>query len=356
MNIAATAGGLWQKVSLLPSGTQAVTQPTGTQLQVNRLNGAEYASQYVTGLGGNGIANAVGSPDCAGGCNVNVERTYGGENYFASSWNSGSGGTHLTDNRNGQQRDVYMNPTSPLGDGEDGGQVIDVTSTRSTAAEFAAGGTAGPSAFGLSIKHQGVTGWSNLFPASIESVPYFKTNYTAMNVTGSYNTMGQHILDAQSINCYGVGDCLMGSQFLTSSGGFRDEADEGGHPFDLQIQEDGAVFQGVCNQGCTTGSTVVMVAVNSAPGTQGEGRYLIDKNPAKVITAGAVTGGSGQVGSGPGPVANFSGTNFPVSVFLATAQKITSQANNIAPGTVTVAIATSGVTTGFATNTAAAPG
>src|SRR5205823_11229102 len=176
------------------------------------------------------------------------------------------------------------------------------------------------------------------------------------SVMGTYNTMGQHVLNSQAINCYGVGDCLIGSQFINSSGGFRDEADEGSHPMDLQIREDSAVFQGVCSQGCTQGSTIVTVAASSAGGTQGEGRYLIDKNPAKMITAGVLTGGSGQVGSGPGPTANFSGTNFPVSVFLATAQTIPSQANNMAPGTVTVALATSGVTAGFAANTAGGSG
>ena len=86
---------------------------------------------------------------------------------------------------------------------------------------------------------------------------------------------------------------------------------------------------------------------------EGEGRYLIDKNPAKTITSGTLTGGTGQVGGVPGAGATFSGTNFPVSVFLATAQTIPSQAKNVAPGTVTVTIATSGVTAGFATNTAA---
>src|SRR5216683_787857 len=64
VNIAATAGGLGQKVSTLPFATQTVTQPVGTQLQVNNLNGEEYASQYVTGLGNNGIANALAGPDC----------------------------------------------------------------------------------------------------------------------------------------------------------------------------------------------------------------------------------------------------------------------------------------------------
>ncbi len=69
------------------------------------------------------------------------------ENYQATTWNSGSGGTHVEDDRNGQRRDSYLNPTSPLRNGEDAGQVIDVTSTRSTAAEFAAGGSADPSSF-----------------------------------------------------------------------------------------------------------------------------------------------------------------------------------------------------------------
>jgi len=355
-NVAAVAAGLGQKVSMLPGATQVVVQPVGTQLQVNNLNGDEYASQYVNGLGNNGIANALTSPDCASGCDVKVEHSYPvGESYTSTTWNSGAGGTHVEDDRNGQRHDTFTNPTSPLRDGNDAGQVVDVTSTRSSQAEVAAGGSADPSSFGLLIHHQGLTGGSNLFPASIESVPYFKTNYNAMNVTGTYNTMGQHILDSQQINCYGVGDCLIGSQVMVSSGGFRDEADEGTHPFDIQIQEDTNVFQGVCSAGCSPGSTVVTVGSMVASGTQGEGRYLIDKNPAKAITSGVLTGGTGQVSAGPGPGATFSGTNFPVSVFLATAQLIPSQANNMAPGAVTVAIATSGVTAGFATSTAAIP-
>jgi trimeric autotransporter adhesin len=354
-NIAAVEAGLGQKVSLVPSGTQTVTQPTGTQMQVNLLNGEEYASQYVTGTpGGNGIANAVASPDCASGCDVKVDRSYSAqENYHSATWKSGSGGTHLEDDRNGERNDSYLNPTSSVGNGNDAGQVIDVVSTRSSAAEFAAGGSATPNSSALLLSHEGMTGGSNLFPQTIESVPYFKTNYNAMSVSGTYNTMGQHLLDAQRISCYGVGDCLIGSQFIVSSGGLRDEADEGAHPFDLQMSEDTAVFEGTCSAGCSPGSTVVTVAVSAGPGTQGEGRYLIDKNPSKVMTAGELTGSMNSLSVGSG--ATFSGTNFPVSVFLATAQVIPSQANNIAPGTVIVPIATSGVTAGFATNTAAIP-
>ena len=77
-NVAAIAAGLAEKVSLVPSATQMVAQPSGTQLQVNNLNGELYASQYATGAGGNGLANAEASPDCASGCTIQVEPTYNG--------------------------------------------------------------------------------------------------------------------------------------------------------------------------------------------------------------------------------------------------------------------------------------
>ncbi len=350
-NVTALASGLAQKVATLPPGTQTVAQPPGTMLQTNRLNGVEYASQYLSDRGDNGIANAVASADCAGGCEVKSEQSYASkELYIATQWNDQ---THVEDTRGGQQRDTFMNPASIVTPGLEAGQVIDVTSTHIDAMLQPQVVTEEPGSVGLVVNHAGLAGGSNQFPENIDSqVPYFKTGYSALMVNGKYNTQGQHVLAPMVTNCYGVGDCLIGSQFLIASGGFRDNADEGTHPMDLQVQEDTQVFQGTCSSGCTTGSTAVTVAVSSAPGTQGDGRFLIDKNPAKVLTAGMVTG-TGV--SGPHASAAFSGSGFPVSVFFQTAQSIPSQANNVSPGTVTFAIATSGVTTGFATNTAAAP-
>jgi hypothetical protein len=149
------------------------------------------------------------------------------------------------------------------------------------------------------------------------------------------------------INCYAVGDCLEGSWVLTSSGGYRDIADEGAHPFDLQVLEDWHVFQGTCATGCTTGATQLMVNATFAAGTQGEGRFLIDKNPAKTMTAGQIVSAGGAAFT----TVNFTGTNFPASVFLQTTAAATSQPKNIAPGTVTLPIATSNVPAGFASNT-----
>ncbi len=355
--VSAVAGGLGQKVSETPAGDQTVTQPAGTNLGVNKLNGVEYASQYVSAPGNNGISNALAGPDCAGGCDINVEPSYlSNEGYTPSTWNSSAtSGTHVEDRRDGARRDTYFNPIGIPGGGLDAGQLLDVESTRSAASVYQRSHTGSPSYFGMLITHEGLTGGSNLFPATIESVPYFKSNYAALNIQGTYNTMGQHVLTPKSIDCFGIGDCLIGSQYITSSGGLRDEADEGTHPMDLQVQEDTRVFQGTCSSGCTTGSTTVTVAVTSSPGTQGEGRFLIDKNPANVITSGAVISGTATLSATPGATVNFSGTSFPLSVFFQTAQTIYSQANDIAPGTVTVALATSGVFAGYATDTSAAP-
>ncbi len=48
-NITAVLAGVGQKVSMVPVATQAVSQPAGTQLQVNALNGELYANQFQTG-------------------------------------------------------------------------------------------------------------------------------------------------------------------------------------------------------------------------------------------------------------------------------------------------------------------
>ncbi|WP_263366934.1 GDSL-type esterase/lipase family protein [Edaphobacter bradus] len=351
-SIAGLTAGLAQKVSTTPQSTQTVAQPAGSSLQVNNLNGVEYASQYQNGRNNNGIANATQSTDCASGCEVKAEQSYSGnEGYNPTDWKSQ---THVEDARQGQRRDSYLNPESVVAPGVEAGQVIDVTSTRSGAVVHQLTGTEDPASIGLQINHHVPGGGSNQFPQSIDNgnPPYFKSGYSALMVNGTYNSQGQHVLAPMETDCFGVGDCLIGSQFLFASGGFRDNADEGTHPFDLQVREDSRVFAGNCTTGCTTGSTAVTVTPSQNPGTQGDGRYLIDTNSAKVLTAGQLTGTGA---SGPNASAAFSGTTFPVSTFFTIAQAIPSQANDVAPGTVTVAIATTGVPSGFATNTAAAP-
>jgi lysophospholipase L1-like esterase len=348
--ISAVAGGLSQKVATLPGTTQTVAQPAGTELQVNRMNGVKYASQFQNGRGDNGIANAASSAECAAGCEIAAESTYNsGELYTPSQWNDQ---THVEDSRLGGRRDNYLNPENKLSPGIETGQFIGVTSTRGGASVHQLTGAQVPSSYGLVIDHKALAGGQNQFPENIGNVPYFKTNYSALTVNGTYNTQGQHALVPMVANCFGVGDCLIGGQFILSSGGQRDSADEGAHPFDLQILEDYRVFTGTCAASCTTGASSVAIAATNDPGTQGDGRFLIDTNSAKVLSAGSLIG----VGvSGPNASAAFTGTSFPVSTFFRIAQAIPSQTDNLAPGTVTMAIATTGLPSGFAPNTAAAP-
>lgn len=351
VNVAAVTSGLSQKIATFPAGAQTIAQPAGTQFSVNRINGEEYASQYQDNRGANGIANALAGPDCAAGCNLKAEQNYvSTELYTPSQW---SDGTHIEDLRGGQRRDTYLNPESVLAPGLEAGQVVNVTATRDTAAIHQATRTETPASTGIEIDHQALAGGSNSFPELVSSdLPYFKTNYSALNIKGSYNTQGQHVLAPKDTSCYGVGDCLIGSQFIHAFGGFRDDADEGAHLFDTQVREDPRVFTGTCSSGCTAGSTSLQVASIVNGGTQGDGRYLIDTNPAKTLTAGMITGPGA---AGPNASVAFSGTNFPVSTFFQTAASIPPQADNIAPGTVTVAIATTGLPNGFSASTSAAP-
>jgi hypothetical protein len=350
-SIAAVSGELGQMVSTLPAATQVVTQPTGTQLDVNNINDVQYASQYVSGRGSNGIANIVSSTNCTNGCEVKAEQDYVNEQYSTASLN---GQTHVEDARGGRRVDSYKDPVDIVGHGLSIAQAIDDVTTQSEASIVQQTGNSIPGAIGLSITQEGLAGGSNLFPEQINSTePYFKMGYSALSVKGVYNTQGQHGLVPQEIDCYGVGDCLMGSRFLYASGGFRDSADEGAHPFDIQTHEDSKVFVGTCATGCTTGSTTLMITQNLGGGTQGDGRFLIDTNSAKVITN-ASTGGSliGGSSTGPHASAQFSSTSFPVSTLLSLGQVIPSQASNMAPGTVIFPIATSGVPSGYATSTA----
>jgi hypothetical protein len=346
-NVAAVTSGLTGTVRTLPPATQTVAQPSGTQLGVNLLNGELYASQYVSGTGNNGIANALSSADCASGCKVVAEPTYNStENAIVG---GSANGTVVEDERGGSDGLVAVNPLSPGSSFNAARGVAQINTLSQQQLNALRPGTVAVEAATEQLSMSAETGGMNLYPEEIEAPPTSKSTYGVLTLNGSYYTQGQHIQLQTNINCYGVGDCLAGGQFIKSSGGYRDNSDEGAHPYDLAVEEDDQVFAGVCATGCTTGSTSLVVTV--AANGQGDGRFLADTAAAKTLSTGTIVGG----GRGLFATAQFSGTSFPVSVFLATAAKVTSQATNTAPGTVTVAIATSGVPAGFATNTAALP-
>jgi len=92
-------------------------------------------------------------------------------------------------------------------------EAIDDVSTQSEASLLQQTGNHIPGAMGLAISQEGFAGGSNLFPETIDNpVPYFKMGYSALTVNGTYNTQGQHVLVPEVTDCFGVGDCLIGSR------------------------------------------------------------------------------------------------------------------------------------------------
>ncbi len=347
-NVAALSGGLGAAVKTQPTATQTVVQPTGTQLGVNILNGELYAGQYA-GTTGLGIANAATSPDCGTDCKVKIEPTYPqGEpvslGYFQT-------GLVIEDQRGGSDTSYSVNPLTPGSAFSSARSVTQFESINEQQLNAVRPGALAIGAAAQQLATVALAGGTNLYPGEIETPPYFKSTYGVESLKGVYSTQGQHVQIANDVYCYSVGDCLAGGQFIVASGGYRDNSDEGTHPYDLQVMEDYHVFGGVCASGCTTGSTLVTITPTRDGGTQGDGRFLMNTAAGKTISGTTLTGGGRSIFA----TANFSGTSFPVSVFLSTAQIATSQATNLAPGTVTLPIATTALASGFATSTAALP-
>jgi len=333
--------GLGQKVTTVPQATQTVMQPTGTQLLVNNLNGQLYARERQTQGNADGIPNTLASADCASGCTVIADPSYTGfENVIST-----VDGSRVVDQRKNNMDEYTLNAQS--------GYAHSVIANWSMpASQRLTSGFNKANQFALRLDENALAGGNNLYMQNSPGLPYFKTTYGALSIQGRNYTQGQHVLDSHSQYCYGVGDCLMGSQFLINSGGVRDDGDEGAHPYDIQVVEDSNTFQGTCASGCSTGSTQLVVNATADAGTQGDGRFLINKAPSKTITAGQIVG---QGSHSQHASALFSGTSFPVSAFFITSNAVNAQATNMAPGTVTLTIQTSGVPRGYATNTASAP-
>lgn len=348
----ALQAGLAQKVSMVPTGNQTVTQPAGTKLEVNRLNGELNVGQFKSGSSSpDGIANTTAQTDCASGCDAVIERDYAAIDRPSPNLPTT---THVTDRRGGVEWDYFVNPHNGVEPAIDAGERVTVVHTEGAHEQKVRTGGSQPYSRGMWVNHFGLSGGNNIFPEQVtSSPPYFKSTYTAQAIEGVYNTQGQHVLTTHYTHCYGVGDCILGGNYLYSVGGYRDSADEGSHPYDFYALEDSAVFQGVCQTGCTTGSTQLTVSATRDAGTQGDGRFLINTTAAKVISSGVLV--SGDPNATPFPRATFTGTNFPVSTMLQTAEKVQPRTTDIAPGTVTISIATSGVTAGYATNTLALP-
>ncbi len=366
-NVAGLTSGLAQKVSTLPGAGQVIDQPTGTTLGTNSLNGALYAGQFQSGLNNNGIANVMASSNCTNGCTAVAEPSYGTTesptpySLFGTSDFGWPSQTHLYDERGGVDVEAFENPHYPYGgNNPDRAHTLILNETRSASSNVVQNNDHYLYAQGDLIQVNALAGGNNLLPQSMSVFPYGKSTYMAQKLVGNNYTEGQHVLANSTQVCAGVGDCLLNSEFLTSSGGDRDSSDEGAKTEDVILSESTVAPTGMCTGGCTTGSTQLSIGSTNDIAELGEGRFLIDTNPAKVISSGS-TGGYISSGTSNEPYpfesVGFTGTNFPLSTFFLIPQIIgyTSSSTSMAPGTMTVPIATSGAPSGYATNTASAP-
>ena len=196
----------------------------------------------------------------------------------------------------------------------------------------------------LRLESTAVTGGTNQPVRS-----FGKTTYLGSKTTGTYNTMGQHVLVEATENCYAPGDCLVGSRFLNHANGVRDSSDEGVHLFDTQIAETPYVPVGKCAKGCTQGSQLISLAEAEAWDQSGEGRYVGDMSRAEV-GAGRITGAALDWETGLTEV-EIAGGQLPVGRLLKIASTPQARVGETDPGGVEVEVATAGLPRGFAGST-----
>ena len=178
-----------------------------------------------------------------------------------------------------------------------------------------------------------------------------KTTYLGSKTTGTYTTMGQHVLVEATQNCFAPGDCLVGSRFLNHANGVRDSSDEGVHLFDTQIAETPYVPTGRCVRGCVRSSEVISLADADAWTNSGEGRFVGDMTHVQ-LGPGRITGATLDRVTGFTEVA-IEGGGLPVSTLLKIPATPQARPGEVDPGGVVVEIATRSLPKGFAASTVA---
>ncbi|MGB8481265.1 MAG: hypothetical protein WCE63_20865 [Acidobacteriaceae bacterium] len=325
-------------ISSAPKATQAVQQPTGSNLAVNIFQGSYYASQFQTGSLNNGISNlmngtncSINSPNGLSGCTVNVDPTYkNNENpqgYGAYIFGNNTQNlpwpmnTHAHDVRNGVTADYYENPFSVVPQ-QTAGQVIATAYTLDYQKWPTYQGNEASSEYLMTTDYAGGYNFDNYF-GSGQPQYFFKTYYSNLSMATTNYTSGQQEAIENVVNCHGTGDCLAMTTLLTCDGGMNTANDEGCHAGDFQVTEDPVVYKGVMQATAAVGATLVSTNGTAGQGTEGQDRQLLDTNPADVITGSSITGYAGAQNTGPSNssavnpiVAIDSNANFPVSTMI----------------------------------------
>lgn len=354
-NVQGIAAALNEKVATAPSGNQAVVQPAGTTFSVNTMQGKYYASQYQSGTGGNGIANAIAGSNCANssvngqsGCTIMVEPTYPntenpqgyGSYLFGNKTQNMTWpfDTHVRDERNGVTADYFENPISNVPFQSAGHSITaNFTFPYQSWSTYGSGGANLLSAEYLqTTDYAGGINFDNYFGGLPEYL--FKPYYGNLNLATTNYTSGQQQAIENVLNCHGVGDCLAMSTYVTCDGGWQTGNDEGCHGGDFGVTEDPAVYRGVVVGSFPNGTVQLPTSGTSGAGTEGQDRTLLDTLPSKVISGGPFTGYVNPAPTGPAsnsaitpPAAINSAANWPVSTMV----ELCNAASNNGGGTCT---------------------
>lgn len=363
-------------VALTPGSgvNQTVAQAVNTTLAVNNLNNFLLASQYQTGGGNNGIANAVA---LNGGSGIGVVADpgyattevipglngggYGGELYSAiPNWGTF---THVNDQRLGQNVDVY---------------------TESGSASY----TTHPAHANYYFNTYQVTGATNNFVGFLDQCNFEGLgqqingfaginlkSYWFCNTTNTVATsQGQHLMNTYNLFSNGLGDSINQTRY-TTGGGASTFTDEGAKDVDGQVEESASIPQGVLTSVTTS---TMQATMSSGQGSQGDGLYIGDITAA-VSSGSAYTLGDrnfppsptiwGENGPVP-PMATLVGTSYTPSILMMgcttafggscpnsasvnPSGTLNSASGGYAPGTLTVQIVTQapGLPTAYQTTT-----
>lgn len=358
--MAGGGGGSGGAVLLAPAGAQAVVQPAGTALSVNLLNGTVNSESYNTG--NNGIANSIASTNCStAGCRTATPQTsvsaeiptaYTGTTMILP----GPFHTHSVDMRWGTDVEMFQTPIDAMADA---GYTVNWAVARKDFVSF------GRRVANQPYPNYGYVYSNTIFPTGGNnffnvSGPEFKSNYQLVNYFATFNTPGQHGAGGTAINCFSIGDCQFsksGVGIVTAS--FGDAADEGAHPVSMKAGEPTTVMTSTCTVGCTTGSTLISISGTQQNAPIGDEGYIEDWiAPIYSSTAGCHIASSTEQAT-PMSSVTLAGTSCaPASIMMQSAAAYYCPSNHPAGacGAQTVAIATSGVTSGFAVNTSGLPG
>jgi hypothetical protein len=271
------------------AAAQAITAPT--------VGGALYASQYQTGSGNNGIANAAASNQM-----VIADPSYGAMERPTPNSFIGIPGFHYQDYRMGDDVLFLNDPGLNTGSSWFGNNY---NSAIQRGCQYA---TPRPSAQCFWINAQ-----TNIPGYSFGNVPVGPGGWL-LDSAAAINHIGtaSGIMEGLSINQVkgGVGDNAAAYFYTYGNGGAVSASDQGTVDLALNTQEMTNTYTGSCTTGCATGSTsIVTIPVTSGNNAlQGTGRYVIDttQTPTSTTITGITSGfGSSQV--------TVSSTSLPVS-------------------------------------------